>query len=103
MKLAAVVVESRSGRTANVLAEYRPHAPIVALARDARVAGRLALQWGIVPVVGELAVAGGEATKGAEQAARMAVGARSGESIAVLLGSVAGQGERSLTLRLLRD
>ncbi len=102
VKLAAVVVESHSGRTANVLAEYRPHAPIVALTRDARVAGRLALQWGIVPVVGELA-SSGQPTHSAGQAARAAVGAKSGESIAVLLGSVAGQGERSLTLRLLRD
>ncbi len=102
VKLAAIVVETRTGRTANVLADYRPRAPIIAVSRDPRVAHRLALQWGIVPVVGDLEIAHPEAIARAEEAARQAVGAAAGDSVAVLLGSVVGDGERSLTLRILR-
>ncbi|MFT7580071.1 MAG: pyruvate kinase [Myxococcota bacterium] len=45
----AIVVFTRDGRTANILSEYRPKAPIVALTSDIRVARQLALQWGVIP------------------------------------------------------
>jgi pyruvate kinase len=101
VNLTAIVVQTRTGRTANVLADYRPHAPIVAVTRDPHVAQRLALQWGIVPVIGDLEIAHGHAMERADDAARRAVSAKRGDSIAVLLGSVSGDGERSLTLRAL--
>ncbi len=51
LPLASLVVFTRDGRTANLLAEYRPRAPIVAVTPDRRVARRLALDWGIYPRV----------------------------------------------------
>ncbi len=51
LRLSALVVFTRDGRTADLLSEYRPEAPIVALTPDPRVANRLALQWGVVPRV----------------------------------------------------
>ena len=102
VKLAAIVVHTRTGRTANVLADYRPHATIVAVTRDPHVAQRLALQWGIVPVVGDLEIGHEDSMKRAEEAARRGVNAKPGDNVAVLLGSIAGDGERSLTLRTLR-
>jgi pyruvate kinase len=92
-------VHSRTGRTANVLADYRPRAPIVAVTRDPHVAQRLALQWGILPIIGDLEIAHDHAMERADEAARRAVNAKSGDNIAVLLGSVAGDGERSVTMR----
>lgn len=49
LPLKAVVVFTRAGRAANLVAEYRPHAPILALTPDPRVAQKLALQWGVIP------------------------------------------------------
>jgi len=51
LPLAAIVVFTRDGRTAGLIAEYRPHAPVVALTSDRRVANRLALEWGVTPRV----------------------------------------------------
>jgi pyruvate kinase len=44
-----LVVPTESGGSARATAKYRPRRPIVALAQDTRVAGRLTLDWGIVP------------------------------------------------------
>jgi pyruvate kinase len=49
LSLEAIVVFTRDGRTASLLAESRPRAPIVALTSDRRVANRLALEWGVTP------------------------------------------------------
>jgi pyruvate kinase len=43
----AIVVFSRSGRTAAELSDERPRCPIVALTDDAEVRARLALVWGV--------------------------------------------------------
>ncbi len=49
LPLKAIVVFTRDGRTANLISEYRPHAPILALTPERRVANRLALEWGVAP------------------------------------------------------
>jgi pyruvate kinase len=51
MRLKAVVCFTHDGRSANLIAEYRPRAPIVAVTHDPRVANQLALEWGVVPRV----------------------------------------------------
>ncbi len=51
LPLKAVVTFTRGGRSALLLAEYRPRAPIVAITSSAQVAGRLALAWGVTPRV----------------------------------------------------
>ncbi len=47
----AIVAVTRGGHTAQVLASLRPHAPIYVATENAVVARRLALVWGVVPVV----------------------------------------------------
>ena len=49
LPLKAVVTFTRDGRSASLLAEYRPRAPIVAITSKAQVAARLALEWGVIP------------------------------------------------------
>jgi pyruvate kinase len=44
-----VVVFTQDGRSAALLAEHRPKAPILAITSDVRVARRLALEWGVIP------------------------------------------------------
>ena len=43
---------TRDGRTAALLSEYRPRAPIVAITPQVSAANRLALCWGVVPRLG---------------------------------------------------
>lgn len=100
--LAAVVVSTRSGHTASLLAEYRPRAPIVAVTPDVRTARRLALEWGVVPYLGDLHVDYDRAMILADEAARRAAGARSGDNIAVVLGSARDVGSKTLVLRTVR-
>ncbi|MBO6936249.1 MAG: pyruvate kinase [Deltaproteobacteria bacterium] len=49
LPLAAIVTFTQDGRSAALLAEFRPRAPIVAITHLPRVAQRLALEWGVVP------------------------------------------------------
>ncbi|MFW5925640.1 MAG: pyruvate kinase [Myxococcota bacterium] len=51
LELKAVVTFTHDGRSPGLIAEYRSRAPIVAITPDARVAQRLALDWGVVPRV----------------------------------------------------
>ncbi|MCB9788628.1 MAG: pyruvate kinase [Deltaproteobacteria bacterium] len=51
LPLKAILVFTRDGRTANLLSEYRPRAPIVAVTPKRQVAARLALEWGVIPRV----------------------------------------------------
>jgi pyruvate kinase len=51
LPLKAIVVFTRDGRTANLLSEFRPRAPIVAVTPKRHVAARLALEWGVIPRV----------------------------------------------------
>lgn len=49
LPLKAIVTFTRDGRTARLLSEYRPRAPIVAVTPKTHVANRLALLWGVAP------------------------------------------------------
>jgi pyruvate kinase len=82
---AAIVAITRGGHTAHVLSAFRPAAPIFAATQSAEVSRRLALTWGVVPVVAEFTgdVAADAARIGAALAARGAIA--SGAAI-VLVG-----------------
>jgi pyruvate kinase len=47
----AIVAVTREGKTARLLSALRPRAPIYAATASDRVAGRLALFWGVAPVL----------------------------------------------------
>ncbi len=49
LPLKAVVVFTQDGRSARLLSEHRPRAPILAVTSKVRVARRLALEWGVIP------------------------------------------------------
>ncbi len=49
LPLKAIVTFTQDGRSASLLAEYRPRAPIIAVTPKPTVAQRLALEWGVMP------------------------------------------------------
>ena len=49
----AIVAVTREGKTARLLSALRPRAPIFAATASIRLAGTLALYWGVVPVITE--------------------------------------------------
>ena len=53
-RAAAIVAVTRGGKTARVLSALRPPVPIFAATDRAEVARRLALAWGVVPVLTDL-------------------------------------------------
>ena len=50
----AIVAVTRGGKTARFLSALRPDVPIVAVTGEDRIARRLMLSWGVVPVVADL-------------------------------------------------
>ncbi len=48
----AIITPTESGHTARMISKYRPKAPIVAITSHDTVARRLALVWGVKPMVG---------------------------------------------------
>ncbi|MCL6451689.1 MAG: pyruvate kinase, partial [Acetobacteraceae bacterium] len=54
LKAQAIITPTQSGHTARMVARYRPRAPIVAVTPDLAVARRLALVWGVRPLVAPL-------------------------------------------------
>ncbi|MER3409432.1 MAG: pyruvate kinase, partial [Thermoleophilia bacterium] len=51
LSAALLVVTTYTGRMANIVARLRPRRPIVAITHHELVARRLALEWGVVPLV----------------------------------------------------
>jgi pyruvate kinase len=49
LPLEVLVVFTRGGTTPQLLSEYRPKSPIVAITPDPKVASRMALEWGVRP------------------------------------------------------
>lgn len=49
----AIVTSTESGYTARMVSKYRPKAPIIAVTRNPQVIRRLALSWGVIPVLGK--------------------------------------------------
>lgn len=47
---AAIVTATTSGHTARMVARYRPNSPVIAVTTSDKVARKLALVWGVVPV-----------------------------------------------------
>ncbi len=55
IKASAIITVSKSGETARLLSKYRPSTDIVACVVSQRVSRQLALSWGIIPLIMDLA------------------------------------------------
>ncbi len=50
LKLQGIMVPTRSGTTARILAASRPGAPLIGISSNTEICRRLALSWGVIPV-----------------------------------------------------
>jgi len=99
--LAAIVLFTRQGHTANMMAEYRPMAPILAVCAEEVTARRMALQWGTTPVWHPYPRNTEEALQAAIALVRAHLGAKRGDTIAVVSGSQRDTGTKSFALHTL--
>ncbi|MDU4698537.1 MULTISPECIES: pyruvate kinase [Paenibacillus] len=51
----AIITSTETGYTARMVSKYRPKAPIIAVTTEDQTLRRLALNWGVTPVKGDLA------------------------------------------------
>lgn len=50
LKLQGIVVPTRSGATATILAANRPTSPLLGISQNSEVCRKLALHWGVIPI-----------------------------------------------------
>jgi pyruvate kinase len=97
-KIAALVVLAKDTHWVDLVADYRPLAPIIAVVEQVALARRLALQWGVVSHVASWPRTQQELINLAENVARQRTGATAGLDIAILAPSLPQGGGRTLTL-----
>lgn len=90
LDLAAIVTATQSGATARAVAAHRPATPIVAATPDERVARRVALVWGVRPLVVPQHGTIDEMLAHAVDAVRAAGLAKPGDLIALTAGVAVG-------------
>jgi pyruvate kinase len=99
----AIVTPTLSGRTARLVARYRPRAAIVAAAPGEEVLRRLALVWGLWPVLLPPELRPGEDRLEAAVRAAFEQGAvRAEQLLVVLAGHPVEGGDRFPTIRVVR-
>jgi pyruvate kinase len=87
---AAIIVPTATGASARACCKHRPTQPIVALAHDARVAEQLTLEWGVYPVLADVADSLEDIVAAACDVGRDFAGLRSGDRIVVTHGQQSG-------------
>lgn len=93
----AIISATRSGYTARMVSKYRPNAPIVAVTPDPAVARRLAIVWGVYPLVAAVAESTDEMINVSIQAAQDAGYIENGDLVVITAGVPVGiQGSTNL-------
>lgn len=99
----AIITPTLSGRTARLVARHRPAAAIVAPVPDETILRRLALVWGVRPVLLDACRrTGDDRLNGAMHAAFEAGAVTTGQSVIVFAGHPIEGGERLPTIRFAR-
>lgn len=98
LSLDAVVVFTSDGRSGELLASYRPRAPLFAVTSDARVATKLALHWGVTPELRPSPETVRDACGVASSLLR-AAGVAPGSRYALVIGFPAGERTNSVLLQ----
>jgi pyruvate kinase len=100
LKVRTIAVLTDSGGIARLMSEYRPEAHIVALTRNDVTFRRLALVWGVTPILVETAATTDEVIDQAEQVLLEKGLAGSGDNVVITMGVPVGSGVQTNTLKL---
>jgi len=82
----AIVTDTVSGNTAQMVAKHRPACPIIAVTPDLATVRRLQLIWGVQPILGQLVTTSDERVEGAVGAAMAAGCVKEGDLVVVTAG-----------------
>jgi pyruvate kinase len=87
---AAMIVPTSTGGGARSAAKYRPDRPILAFVHDATVANQMTLEWGVTPIMMEVADSVDELVEWCLAAARDEAGLAPGEHVVLTAGRRTG-------------
>jgi len=100
LKAAAIIAPTTSGQTARTISKYRPEARIVAPTADTRVLRRLALYWGVHPILMRPAFSTDELLSEAISAAVREQMVRKGDRTVLTAGVPAGEPGRTNLIKV---
>ena len=87
---AAIITSTESGHTAKMVSKYRPRAPIVAVTPHARVMRKLALVWGVQPLLVKMTAGTDEMIASALEVSLAAGMIKGGDLVIITAGLPAG-------------
>jgi len=96
---AMIICCTRSGRTASIVANYRPHAPIAVASPDDQTLLRTMLLWGTMPVKTELADNTDRMIAQAKQAVLESGLAQPGDKVVIVAGNARDQSDTVNTIK----
>jgi pyruvate kinase len=96
VKAKAIVATTISGRTARMIARFRPEVPIVVTCEDQQTQRQLVLSWGIVPFVLPRFKSVDKLIQAAVEQVKKSHLARPGDKIVIISGQPAGQAGANL-------
>ena len=102
MNIKTITVVSNSGGAARLLSDHRPEARIIALTTDEVTYRRLALYWGVTPVLVQPAATTDEMLDKIERVLGERALAKSGEYIVITMALPVGAGETTNMLKIHR-
>jgi pyruvate kinase len=86
LNAAAIITATQSGHTAKIVSNYRPECPIIAVTPYWSVARKLALNWGVFPIVAEKVESTDELIDKAVDIARATGYVRNGDLVVIAAG-----------------
>jgi pyruvate kinase len=87
IKASAIVVCTLTGKTARMVSRFRPHIDIIAMTTDEKAYRKLAMSWGVTPVMSEVYGSTDVLFYFAKTAAKQSLGLKKGDKIVITGGA----------------
>ena len=101
IKAKAMVISSRSGITVRMVSRFRAPMDIIGMATDKKVWYKLALSWGVTPVMSEHFDSTDVLFYHAAKTAKALLGLQKGDGIVATAGNVGGESGNTDTIRMI--
>ena len=101
IKAKAMVISSRSGITVRMVSRFRAPMDIIGMATDKKVWYKLALSWGVTPVMSEHFDSTDVLFYHEAKTAKTLLGLQKGDGIVATAGNVGGESGNTDTIRMI--